>query len=208
MAVRYGMAIDTKRCIACHTCSVGCKVENNLPEGIWWNTVVNVGGETPDSPTGTYPNLVPMWTYTMACQHCDNPACVAVCPSGATFKRDDGIVMQNPEQCIGCKLCIEACPYDGVRSYVDGEPLHYTDFNVGDADAVTHVANTVEKCTFCAHRVDRGEKPFCVEVCPGRARIFGDLNDPASDISQALASRAYDQLQVEDGTGPAIYLLK
>lgn len=208
MAVRYGMVIDTKRCIACNTCTVGCKVENNLPANMWWNVVVNVGGANPDSPTGVYPNLTPMWTYTLACQHCDNPACVAVCPTGATFKREDGIVMVDPEVCIGCKLCVEACPYPDVRRYQDGEPVSYTDFDMGGEGALVHVANTVEKCTFCAHRVDRGEKPFCVEVCPGRARYFGDLNDPESDVVKAMEGREVEQLQVEDGTGPAVYLLK
>lgn len=206
MAARYGMLIDTKRCIACHACSVGCKVENNLPNNVWWTSVVNVGGANPDEPEGTYPNLK-MSAYTMSCQHCDNPACVAACPTGAAYKREDGIVMQDPELCIGCKACIEACPYQGVRTFIDGEPQHYTAFDTGDADALAHVANTVEKCTFCAHRVDRGEQPFCVEVCPGRARVFGDLNDPASEVSQLLAMREHRQLQVEDGTGPAVYLL-
>lgn len=208
---RYGMAIDMKRCIACNTCSVACKIENNLPDGIWWTRVVHVGGgdATQEIPSGTYAaGDLAMSAYTLSCQHCAKPACVAVCANGSTFINDDGIVDFNPEECIGCDLCIEACPYDAVRVAIKGEPKYHLDFAVGDAQAKTHHANTVEKCTFCAHRVERGELPACVEACPGRARTFGDLSDPESDISKLVASREYMQLQTEDGTEPSIYLLK
>lgn len=203
---RYGMAIDTKRCVACATCVVGCKVENNCPEGILYSHVVNVGGVNPDSPSGTYP-ILEMSTYTISCQHCEKPACLGVCASGAIEKRDDGIVVQDLEKCIGCKLCLEACPYDGVRTLLEGDPVYYTDFAMGGIGAPDHLANTVEKCTLCVHRVDAGQQPFCVEVCPGRARVFGDLDDPESDISKLLASREHHQLQTEDGTGPSLYYL-
>lgn len=196
---RYGMAIDKKRCVACNTCCVGCKVENNLPQDMWWNKVVNEGGANPDSPSGTYP--------TLAMSTCMNPACVSVCPSEATYRdAETGIVMQDSEKCIGCGLCLEACPY-GVRTLQEGEPVHYTDFAIGGDGAPEHVAGTVEKCTFCHHRVSEGEQPFCVVVCPGRARTFGDLDDPDSDISKLVASRDYEQLNVDAGTGPSVYLL-
>lgn len=203
---RYGMAIDKKRCVACNTCCVGCKVENNLPQDMWWNRVVNEGGENPDSPSGTYPTLA-MGAYTLSCQHCMNPACVSVCPSEATYRdAETGIVMQDADKCIGCNLCIEACPY-GVRTLQEGEPVYYSDFSFGGEGAPTHVAGTVEKCTFCAHRVEKGERPFCVEVCPARARTFGDLDDPNSDLSKLIAARDYEQLNVDAGTGPSVYLL-
>ena len=207
MTTQLGMAIDTKRCIACYTCAVSCKVENNLPNNMWWNTVVNVGGDQRDAPAGTYPNLT-MSTYTLACQHCEKPLCVAVCPTESTWKRDDGIVAKDNEKCIGCKLCIEACPYAGVRVFQEGEPEFYLDFAVGDADAATHYGNTVEKCILCSHKVDRGEAPACIDCCPGRARIFGDINDPNSEISKAIASRTSKQLSVEAGTNPSVYLLE
>lgn len=207
MAVQYGMAIDSKRCMECGTCVVACRMENNCPADVRWCQVVNVGGDNPDSPEGTYPNLK-MSAFTLACQHCADPACVAVCPTGASYKRErDGIVLVDAEKCIGCQVCDEACPYEGVRTLIDGEPVWYTDFPVGAPNAPEHLANTMGKCTFCVHRVDEGMKPFCVECCPARARHFGDLNDPESDVSKVLAKRHFYQLSTDAGTGPAVYIL-
>jgi molybdopterin-containing oxidoreductase family iron-sulfur binding subunit len=207
MAVQLGMIIDKKRCVACATCALACKIENNIPNGIWYNRVINVGGDQRDSPSGTYPNLT-MSTYTLACQHCEAPACVAVCPVEATFKREaDGLVIQDNEKCIGCKLCLTACPYEGVRVFLEDEPAYHIDIAVGDAEAPSHTINTVEKCTFCLHKVDRGEQPACIDVCPGRARIFGDLNDPQSEAATKLAARNHSQLLPEKGTNPSIYIL-
>ncbi len=207
MATQLGMAIDEKRCIACTTCAMACKIANNLSNDMWWNTVVNVGGTERDSPEGTYPDLK-MSAYTFACQHCAMPACLAVCPVNCITKREDGIVMQDLSICIGCQLCIEACPYKGVRTFLDGEPEYHLDFPIGDDGIPEHYPNTVEKCTFCSHRVDRDEEPACIVLCPGRARTFGDVGDPDSEISQLIASRAHRQLQVEDGTGPSVYILE
>jgi molybdopterin-containing oxidoreductase family iron-sulfur binding subunit len=208
MATQLGMVIDKKRCIACHTCSVACKVENNLPNNVWYNQVINVGGDQRDSPSGTYPNLK-MLAYTYACQHCAAPACLAVCPAEAIIKREsDGLVAQDNEKCIGCKLCITACPYTDVRTFIESEPTYHIDFAVGDIDAPSHTIGTVEKCTLCMHRVDRGEQPACIEVCPGRARTFGDINDSNSDVSKKIASREYSQLLIEKGTSPSVYFLE
>lgn len=204
---RYGMAIDTKRCTACNTCIVGCKMENNLPQNMWWNFMVNEGGDNPDSPAGTYPNLT-MVSYTRACQHCSKPACVDVCPTGAShIDEETGVVLLDADKCIGCGVCKEACPYD-IRTLQEDEPVYYADFAFGAADAPAHVAGTMEKCTFCHHRITKGDVPFCVEVCPGRARIFGDLDDPDSDVSKAVASRTAEQLLPEAGTEPNVYLLR
>lgn len=204
---RYGMVIDTKRCVACATCVVGCKVENNLPQEMRWNRVINEGGENPDSPSGTYPELK-MSCYTLSCQHCSEPACVDVCPTGASYVDEaTGIVLVDAEKCIGCSVCQEACPYD-VRQLQEGEPVYFTDFPVGGPGVAAHVADTMEKCTFCHHRLQRGELPFCVEVCPGRARFFGDLDDPASDASKALEGREVEQLRLDAGTAPNVYLLR
>lgn len=207
---RYGMLIDTKRCVACNSCVVGCKVENNLPMGMFYNRVVNEGGENPDSPSGTYGlGDLKMSTYTMACQHCTAPACEAVCPTGATYiDEETSLVLVDNEKCIGCGLCQEACPYD-VRRLQEDEPEYFTDFNIGGEGAPTHVKGTMEKCTFCHHRVVKGGQPFCVEVCPARARTFGDLDDPESEISQKLAgAEKSEQLKVEAGTEPNVYLLR
>lgn len=208
MTKQLGMLVDEKRCIACTTCVIACKIENNLPIGMAWNRVINVGGEERDAPEGVYP-LLSMSAYTLACQHCEAPACAAACPTGATYKREaDGIVMQDADICIGCRLCIEACPYEGVRTYLEDEPRFHLGFAVGGSGIPAHQEHTVEKCTFCSHRIDKGEQPACIPVCPGRARIFGDLNEAESEISQILAQRESRQLQVESQTRPSVYLLK
>jgi molybdopterin-containing oxidoreductase family iron-sulfur binding subunit len=148
-----------------------------------------------------------MTYYTLACQHCSNPACVPVCPVEATYRRtEDGIVIQDNELCIGCKLCVEACPYQ-ARTFYDEEPQWLLDFPVGDIDAPVHEKNFVTKCTFCVHRIDRGDRPACIDICPAQARFFGDMDDPDSDISKLLESREYTQLMTEMGTGPNVYLL-
>jgi molybdopterin-containing oxidoreductase family iron-sulfur binding subunit len=204
---RYGMVIETKRCIGCHTCSVACKLENNEPDGVWWNRVLTVGGESMDTPAGVFPN-VQMGFVTLGCQHCENPACVKVCPVGATWKDEaTGIVMQDPDKCLGCRYCMVACPYNGVRQFNFEEPQFATGFPVGSVDAMVHQKNTVEKCTLCAHRVAKGEEPACINVCPGRARHFGDFNDPESEVSKLIRTRAYFRLLEEKGTEPSIYFL-
>lgn len=203
----YGMLIDTKRCIGCHSCSVACKLENNLPDKNWWNRTLTVGGDDMDTPEGVFPN-VKMGFITLACQHCENPACVKVCPVGATWKDETtGIVMQDYSKCLGCRYCMVACPYTGVREFNWEDPQYSTGFAVGSIDAPIHQKSTVEKCTFCAHRVAKGLEPACIGVCPGRARHFGDLNDPDSEVSQLLNKRSHFRLLEEKGTEPSVYFL-
>jgi molybdopterin-containing oxidoreductase family iron-sulfur binding subunit len=174
---------------------------------MWWNKVMTVGGESMDAMAGVYPNNTLMY-ITLACQHCGNPACVRVCPVGATYKREeDGVVFQDYDKCIGCRMCMAACPYSGVRVFNWEEPKHPLDFAVGDKDVPTHQKHVVEKCTFCAHRLARSEEPACVEVCPGRARFFGDLDDPNSEVSRLVATREHKQLLPEQGTNPSVYYL-
>jgi len=204
----YVMVIDTRRCIGCHTCAMACKVENNLPDKNWWNRTLTVGGASMDTPAGVYPYLE-MGFITLACQHCENPACVKVCPVGATYKDETtGIVMQNYDKCLGCRYCMVACPYTGVRVFNWEEPKYSVGFAVGSADAAPHQKNVVEKCIFCAHRLANNQLPACIEVCPGRARHFGDLNDPTSEVSMLLRQRSYFQLLAEKGTQPSVYFLK
>ncbi|WP_165045819.1 4Fe-4S dicluster domain-containing protein [Adlercreutzia sp. ZJ138] len=206
--MRYGLAIDTKRCIGCHTCAVQCRNENNVPKKVWWNRVITVGaGEYLDEPDGEFPNCT-MTYYTVSCQHCDNPACVKVCPVGATYKDPEtGIVRQDYDKCIGCRMCMAACPYTGVRSFNWEEPQYLVDFSFGDEDVPVHQKHVVEKCTMCYHRIARGQEPACIAACPARARCFGDLDDPDSEISKQIASRSYEHLLEDRGTQPSVYYL-
>lgn len=201
---RYGMAVDLTRCIGCNACAMACKVSNNLPKDVWWNVIHCDGGEFFDTSRGTYGGEMTMRYYPTNCMHCANPVCVEACPTGATAKREDGIVTVDYEQCIGCQSCIKACPY-GVRRYLDGDPEYYTDFAIGDASAPHHKGQTVGKCDFCAGRIDRGDAPACMELCPGRARYWGDLDDPNSEISKVLEGRTVEVLKEEEGTEPSFF---
>lgn len=201
---RYGMAIDLSRCIGCNTCAVACKVSNNLPKDVWWNVVHTEGRDFAGTSKGTYGGEMQLSWLPVNCMHCENAVCEEVCPTGATVKRDDGIVTVDEETCIGCKSCMEACPYD-VRRLIENEPEYYLELPIGDPAAKSHKGGTVEKCDFCAGRIDRGEKPACMELCPGRARYWGDLDDPESEVSQFLSGRNATVLLEEEGTSPSVY---
>lgn len=201
---RYGMAIDLSRCIGCNTCAVACKVSDNLPKDVWWNVVHAEGRDFADTSKGTYGGEMQLSWLPVNCMHCENAVCEEVCPTGATVKRDDGIVTVDEETCIGCKSCMEACPYD-VRRLIENEPEYYLELPIGDPAAKSHKGGTVEKCDFCAGRIDRGEKPACMELCPGRARYWGDLDDPESEVSQFLSGRNATVLLEEEGTSPSVY---
>ncbi|WP_139651721.1 4Fe-4S dicluster domain-containing protein [Raoultibacter phocaeensis] len=205
--VRYGMAIDTKRCVGCHTCSVACKQANNLPHNVWWNRVLTKHGNAMDTASDQWPQgrfeFIPV-----ACQHCENPACVKVCPVGATFRDEEtGVVRQDYDKCIGCRMCMAACPYTGVRSFNWEEPTSYFDFSTGDDDVPSHQKHVVEKCTFCYQRLNKGEEPACMRMCPERARHWGDLDDPDSEVSKLIRSQEYMQLLTDRDTNPSVYYL-
>lgn len=203
----YGMVIDTRRCVGCNACSVACKIANGLPEGIFWTRALTDGGDAADTPSGQFPNVSMRW-ITVGCQHCENPACTKACPVGATYKDPEtGIVRQDYDKCIGCRMCMSACPYTGVRSFNWEEPCHVVGHAVGDADVPRHQKHTVEKCTLCWHRLARGLEPACVEPCPARVRYFGDFDDPDSEVSRLIRERAYTQLLPEKGTRPSVYYL-
>jgi Fe-S-cluster-containing dehydrogenase component len=221
------MVIDLDKCTGCQTCAVACKAENNVPHGSpeeherrttpFWHKVIAVSsGEYPSVRTDIIP---------MPCMHCDNAPCVTVCPARATYRREDGIVIQNFRRCIGCKYCIVACPY-GARSFNYKEPeekeyqrpdLPPTRTDRGVWPFPHRVHGVVEKCTFCFHRIDKaieegktvGEDvvPACAEACPAHAITFGDLDDPDSRVSQLLASRQYIRLREEMGTDPKVFYL-
>ncbi|MCI2241308.1 4Fe-4S dicluster domain-containing protein [Adlercreutzia sp. JBNU-10] len=205
--MRYGFAIDTKRCIGCHTCSTACRIENNLPAGMWWNRALTEGGAEMDTPAGEFPDAT-MSYLTVACQHCENPACVKVCPVGATYKDPEtGVVRQDYDKCIGCRMCMSACPYNGVRSFNWEEPSYVVDFAMGDADVPPHQKHVVEKCTMCWHRLAKGEEPMCVKTCLARARFWGDLDDPESEVAKLVRERSSKQLLADEGTKPSVYYL-
>ena len=218
---RYGMAIDLNRCFGCQTCATACKMANNLPKEIAYNIVYTKADEDPDdmgvavvagavandNVGGTFEN--PHLSFLpMQCQHCENPACLNVCPTGATQQREDGIVWVDEELCIGCESCIHACPYEGVRTLIKDNPEYYIDAVVGESDAPAHRGGTVEKCTFCYNLIDRGEVPACMQLCPARARFWGDLDDPESEVSKYIADHETSLFREGKGTGPKVYYIK
>jgi len=173
---KWGMVLDLTRCAGCYSCIVSCKLENNTRPGVNWNDVQKV-------EWGNHPDANQAFMLTL-CMHCDDPPCAKACPTGATFKRSDGIVMTNYERCIACGYCLTACPYDARQIntkdvYNFGEPAPY------ELEGSVHLG-VAEKCVFCYHRVDNGKMPACVTNCPGKCRIFGNLDDPNSEINQYI----------------------
>lgn len=200
---KLAIGIELHRCIGCNTCALACKMQNNVPDGMLWNRVLTEGCERFDSAEGTYPNL--SRTYLpLACQHCENPACQRVCPTGATYKDELGRVEIDYDKCIGCRMCMAACPYN-ARNFNWQTPVRVTGANYGDAEVPVRPKGVAEKCTLCKERTDRGEEPMCVVCCPAHARIFGDLDDPDSEISQTILNRKAWTLLEGQGTRPSVH---
>jgi molybdopterin-containing oxidoreductase family iron-sulfur binding subunit len=181
-------------------------VNNNLPKDIWRNRIDTVGGTFQNTASGTYPNDLHKNYFPTACQHCSSPPCLPVCPSAATTIDERGIVVVDTSVCIGCGTCVTACPYN-ARKVNESEIVYYTEHALGDWDAPEHINMTVEKCDFCLHRLERDEKPACMEFCPGDCRHWGDLDDPQSDISLYLAGRQTTRLKEEEGTESNCYYI-
>ena len=200
---KLGMAISLDRCIGCQTCANACKMQNSVPMGMQWNRVVTEGCDIMDDAHGTYPDL--SRTYLpIACQHCENAACLKVCPTGATYKDDKGRVEIDYDNCIGCRMCMAACPYN-ARSFNWEDPVRDPDFKYGDKDVPMRTKGMVEKCTLCKERTDRDQEPMCVKCCPTKARVFGDLDDPKSAVSQLIREKRAGVLLEEKGTKPQVH---
>jgi len=175
---RYAMVVDTRRCVGCQACVLACKAENQLPENGFRDWLVH---ET----RGKFPDLA-MEIRSERCHHCENPPCVTACPTGASHVNTGGTVLVAKEKCTGCKACMAACPYDARYIHPDG----YAD-----------------KCTFCLHRVKRGEQPACVDICPTGALTFGDSADPESEVSRLHVRRVHKVMKPEQGTEPQQFFL-
>jgi dimethyl sulfoxide reductase iron-sulfur subunit len=200
---RWGMVVDRERCIGCWSCAVICKSENDVPLGMWWNRILTEG-EALDQPSGTLDEGLAMQWLPLSCQHCGNAPCVKVCPVQATYHRSDGLVLQDPDRCIGCRFCMIACPY-GVRNFNWGQPERPTPHETGMV--VARPMGTVEKCTMCVQRLAEDQVPSCVWSCPAQARIFGDLNDADGRVAMLIRERDGQTLLEEAGTKPSVYYL-
>lgn len=204
----WGMVIDIGKCTGCEYCINACQASNDVNPDISWNKIY----PSQEKKKKTY--------TTVACQHCEHAPCVSVCPVGASYYRDDGIVMMDYERCIGCRYCQVACPY-GARSFnwesFDGPNPLVPEW--GEPDVERRARGLVEKCSFCYQRIDRGlaagltpgedkaATPACVNACPNDARFFGDLNAPDSTVSRKLDDSASFRLLENLGTGPRVHYI-
>src|SRR3954452_168581 len=175
----FGFLIDNRKCIGCHACTVACKSEHEVPIGVDRTWVKYI-------EKGEFPNTRRLFTV-MRCNHCEFAPCTTICPTTALYRRADGIVDFNNERCIGCKACMQACPYDAL--YINPE------------------TDTAAKCNFCTHRLEVGLEPSCVVVCPERAIVAGDLDDPVSEISRLISGFPVQVRKPEKGTKPKLFYI-
>jgi len=226
---KWSMIIDLQNCTGCGACTIACKNENNVPDGIFWANKIS-------KTEGTFPNVRYDYMPTL-CNHCDKAPCVKVCPTSAMHKTEGGITMHNPDKCIGCRYCMTACPYnvisfndrkahsrwrsekavieDGTASpaelneKVGGKVIpYYNPDRDGNGYAGIRPMGIVEKCTLCNHLINKGEEPRCVQSCHSKARIFGDLNDPDSNVNYLLGKYKPHRLKEELGTEPKVYYIR
>ena len=177
--MRYGFVIDHRKCIGCHACTVACKEENQVPLGAFRTWVKYV-------EKGAFPHTRRYFSV-LRCNHCDDAPCVTICPTVALYRRSDGVVDFDGARCIGCKSCMQACPYDAL--YIDPS------------------TNTAAKCNYCAHRLEVGLEPACVIVCPEQAIIAGDLDTPSTKIARLVAREQVEVRKPEQGTRPKVFYI-
>lgn len=214
--MRWGMVIDLKKCYGCNACVLACKQEHYLLPGMFFNHVVF-------TEKGTYPNVKKLMVPTL-CNHCEDPVCAQACPTGATYKREDGIVAVNADKCTGCQYCIMACPYD-QRNYVSSTDISYYEQGKSPRETLGEKLypfkqGTVVKCSFCMERIDEGLKkglrpgidreatPACVNTCYTKCRVFGDLDDPESEVSRLIRENHAYTLCPETQAGPSVYYIE
>jgi phenylacetyl-CoA:acceptor oxidoreductase 27-kDa subunit len=211
---RWGMVIDLQRCIGCYSCQIACKQEHFLPPWIFWARVIV-------SETGKYP-AVTKEILPVLCNHCKEAPCVDACPTGASTKREDGLVLIDYDKCVGCRYCVMACPYQqrtyysyNTKQYFPGQAV--TEYELIGRKIFPLQKGTTIKCTFCSDRLDQGLKkglkpgidreatPACVNTCPTSARVFGDLDDPYSNVSRLIKEKKGTPLHDNLGTEPSVY---
>lgn len=227
---KLAMVIDLQRCTGCGGCIISCKNENNQQEGFAWSNKIN-------RTVGKFPNVRYEYIPTL-CNNCENAPCVAACPTRAMHKGYADITMHNPDKCIGCRSCIAACPYgviyfndkkphrfwgsdkplikNGTSSArevvekVKGRSLPYYNPDREKSTTASGIRSKgiVEKCTFCDHRVNNGELPYCVLRCPAKARIFGDINDPNSEVTRLVTKYRPFRLKEHLGTEPKVFYVR
>jgi Fe-S-cluster-containing dehydrogenase component len=216
--MRWGMAIDLTKCIGCFACVLACKQEHFLPGNVFWPRII-VG------EVGEFP-VVQKQVLPVLCNHCKEAPCEEVCPTGATQKRDDGIVRVDYDICVGCRYCIIACPYQH-RTYLDQQVDNeyfpgkgFTPWEEIGRQLYPLQKGTVVKCNFCMERIDEGigkglkpgidreATPACVNICPVKARIFCDLDDPQSETSMLIREKKGLPFHQEFGTEPSVYYLR
>lgn len=221
---RYGMVIDLHKCVGCGSCGLACKTENNVEKGKFWSHHIK-------RTTGTFPNVKYEYIPTL-CNHCEEAACVKACPTGAMYKDEKGLTLHNAGKCIGCKSCIQACPYNVIYYNADEPHAMYRDDtsiipnctasgkqtaekmgeklpNYNPERALTYEGirskGIVEKCTLCDHRLKNKEVPWCVASCPAKARTVGDFDDPKSEVNRQLGAYHHRVLRAEKGTKPKVF---
>ncbi|GMB02249.1 4Fe-4S dicluster domain-containing protein [Pelosinus sp. IPA-1] len=209
----WGMLIDTRKCVGCHACTIGCVSEYKLPPGVVYRPVM-------DYESGQFPNTKRKF-LPRPCFQCEKPSCVSVCPVAATKKEADGIVSIDYKKCIGCRACISNCPY-GARTfdtgayYTEGTPAvqPYEKAGFYEYEKVWHrdskhgdVISSARKCHFCTSRIAKALLPICVSTCIGRATYFGDLNDDQTLISQVISANKTYRLKEETGNNPQVYYI-
>lgn len=225
--MRYGMVIDQQKCVGCAGCVFACKAENHTPAEInWCDKIITTSGQFPD---------VRFEYLSTMCNHCDNAPCVNACPTRAMYKSEGGLTLHDPDKCIGCKACMENCPY-GVISFNwqtphqewrdntrvaagtytaaslhsevggDGSPLANPER--GETYPIKRSRGVVEKCNFCDHRLKAGLNPVCVDACPSNARVVGDLDDVNSEVSRLIRKYEGKPLKPELGTGSKVYYIR